>query len=82
MTAAVMSRFKQHEFAIRRLHASDEEFRMICEDYEAAVRALERWKEDEAKAEEYRQIVSELETEILEFVDRRHLRQAGKGRGG
>jgi hypothetical protein len=65
--ASLAARFPDRELAIRRLCHRDSEFLGVCEDYEEAVAALRRWqaREDEAKAEEYRRLVAELEEEIL-----------------
>jgi hypothetical protein len=66
---AVIRRFSAQELAVRRLHASDPDFRALCEDYATAICAFERWRDDEAKAEHYRQIIEELEDEIAEFLE-------------
>jgi hypothetical protein len=71
---AVVARFPDRELEIHRLYARDERFREICEDYEDASKALRHWEaagsSGEAKAEDYRQIVAELEAEALAFLDR------------
>lgn len=67
--AAVIRRFSAQELAVRRLHASDPDFRALCEDYATAVCALERWRADDEKAEHYGQIIEELENEIAEFLE-------------
>jgi hypothetical protein len=73
-TAAV-ARFPDRELEIRRLHARDADFREVCEDYEEAMKALQYWQapghSDKAKAEDYRQLVAEFETELLAKLDRR-----------
>jgi hypothetical protein len=63
--APIICRFNEHEFEIRRRYARDPEFRAICEDYSAATRALLYWEKDRSKAEDYRQLIRELEDEIL-----------------
>ena len=63
--ASVIRRFSDHEFMLRRLHATDPEFKILCEDYATAINALDHWKENASRAEEYRQIIAELEEEIL-----------------
>ena len=73
---SVIGRFAAQELAIRRLYAADPEFRVLCEDFQAAERALEHWKADDAKGEEYRRLVQELEEEILEFLEAQ-LRRCG-----
>ncbi|MCO5063910.1 MAG: hypothetical protein M9924_05770 [Rhizobiaceae bacterium] len=67
--AVVTRRFELHEFAIRRLYASNPDFRVVCEDYAAATRALAFWEADLTRAEDYRRLVGELEAEILEFLN-------------
>jgi hypothetical protein len=61
----IIRRFSGHEFEIRRRYSNDPEFRAICEDHAAATSALARWEKDHAKAEDYRQLIRELEEEIL-----------------
>jgi hypothetical protein len=66
-----IARFPAHEFLLRRLHASDPEFRVVCEDYELALRALRHWETimpDSERAEEYRRWVRELEDEIHQVI--------------
>ena len=64
--APVIGRFKEHEFEVRYRYTHDPEFRAICaEDYVVATRALARWEKDHSKAEDYRQLIRELEDEIL-----------------
>ena len=71
---AVIEKFPAHEFTVRRLHASDTDFKSLCEDYAVAVCASERWKDDHVRGEEYRKLADELEIEILEFIEGRHPR--------
>lgn len=66
----VMRRFGAHEFRVRQLCRSDPEIREACEMLAITVAALERWKADEKKAEEYRQIIEDLEAEILNSIER------------
>lgn len=74
---AVIRKFPANEFSMRRLYASEAEFKTLCEDYAIAICALDRWKDDQARAEQYRQLVDELEGEILEFIEGRHPHQLG-----
>jgi len=67
--AMVISRFPAHEFAARRCYASDADFRELCENYATTWSALKRWKSDGGKAAEYRQLVRELEDEILAYLE-------------
>lgn len=70
--ASLTARFPDRELAIRRLCHRDSEFLGVCEDYEEAAAALRRWqaRADNAKAEEYRRLVTELEEEILRDLAR------------
>ena len=61
----IIRRFSEHEFEVNRRYARAPEFRAICEDYADATRALAYWKNDPPKAEDYRQLIKELEDEIL-----------------
>jgi hypothetical protein len=79
--AAVMKRFPEHEFLVRRLYASDDEFRTLCEDLALAANAASRWQDDRAREEQYRQLVDELESEVVEFIDGRHPSQVSRGLG-
>jgi hypothetical protein len=66
-TDALARRFPERAWRIGRLQAEDASFRAICEDYDEARRALAYWlaagRAGETRAEEYRQIVAELEAE-------------------
>lgn len=66
---AVAHRFEGRELTIRRLYASDSEFRGVCEDYATATRALVSWQGDRMRTEDYRRLVDELEAEIASFLD-------------
>jgi hypothetical protein len=68
---AVIRQFPMQELAIRRLYASDPEFRDICEDYVTANCALERWQADMVKAAEFREMSEEIEREILKYIEKR-----------
>jgi outer membrane protein assembly factor BamD (BamD/ComL family) len=63
----------RHEFAIRRLYASDPEFRAVCCDYCEVRRALEYWQVTDRsmpeRVEEYRRMLDELEAEVLAAVN-------------
>lgn len=65
---AVIRHFPAHELVVRRLYANAPDFRVLCEDFGAALRALERWHSDESKAEEYRRLLAEIEEEIGEAL--------------
>ncbi len=69
---ALIARFPTRELEIRRLHARDEDFRCVCEDYEVAQKALAHWEGIEhnpARAAEYRKISAELAVEIVALLD-------------
>ncbi|WP_434715018.1 hypothetical protein NMA58_30245 (plasmid) [Rhizobium sp. YTUHZ045] len=67
--AFVIGRFPRHELAVRRLYTAMPEFKSLCEAYATACRALDTWKEDPAKASDYRQILNELGEEILDLIE-------------
>ena len=62
-------RFPDRARSIRRLYATHQDFRAICEDYEEALRALEYWqvadRSCQQRATEYRELVKELGDEAL-----------------
>ncbi len=65
---ALIRRFPERAGSIGRLRAEDPRFGAICEDYAEAQRALAYWLavgHTGQRAEEYRQMVGELETEAL-----------------
>ncbi|WJS01955.1 hypothetical protein [Roseibium aggregatum] len=66
--ALIMHRFNVDELAVRRLCNSHPAFLSLCEDYATACCALERWRNDEAKAADYRSVIEELEREISSFL--------------
>lgn len=71
--AAAVGRFPDRELEIHRLCARQLEFRAACEDFADAVAAQERWRNADgdaaSRADEYRALVEELETEILAALD-------------
>ena len=72
MLAALLSRFPDREFAIRRLHRTDAGFRSVCDDYEEAAAALSRWEgsagADAPRVADYRRLCTELESELLDLL--------------
>lgn len=64
----VVTLFPEHELIVRRLYARTPEFRTLCEDYGAAFRALERWRADAGKANDFQQLLQEIEMEIKELI--------------
>lgn len=71
--AAVVTRFPLRELEIRRRCARDQKFREICEDYGEALQALRQWEgagpAGITRANDYRQMLEELEAEILGILD-------------
>jgi transposase-like protein len=75
---SIEARFPQRELDIRRRYARDASFRAVCADYQEAAGALRHWRqaakdgnpEGDRRAEEYDNLVIELEQEILEHLDR------------
>jgi hypothetical protein len=67
--ATVISRFSAFELAIRRLYSRVPEFRTVCEDYVTARAALERWRNDEGKKQEFQELLEEIEAEIEEYIE-------------
>ena len=70
---AVIERFPQREAAIRMRHENDAGFREVCLDFAEACRALDYWQamseeSVEQVAEQYRDLLQELEAEILEVL--------------
>ena len=65
----IRERFPDKNHAIDLLMAEDREFRAICEDYAACIKALRYWAESKApeaeiRVNEYRTLVHELEEEL------------------
>lgn len=71
---SLVARFPQRELDIRRRCARDAHFRSICADYEEATAALHHWqkvgKGEDRRVAEYAAFVEDLETEILDQLDR------------
>lgn len=80
---SISARLPQYQFEIRRRCARDEYFRSVCADYEAATAALSRWlaggENAMPKVAEYRQMLVELEAEILALLDLRDLELRSTG---
>ena len=72
--AAIVNRFPLRELETRRRCARDPNFVEVCEHYGEALQALRHWEgagpAGAARAEEYRQILEELEAEMLAILDR------------
>ena len=74
--SCVLSRFPDRKGEINRIFEENESFRSICRDYELCSQALQRWnqslkREAEERRVEYAELIEELESEILENLDRR-----------
>jgi len=71
---SVVDRFPHREFEIARRSATDPQFRAICADHGEAEKALCYWQkvaEDaDQRIQEYRALLSELDSEILLRLDR------------
>ncbi len=67
--ATVIRKFPAHELIVRRLYARMPEFRSVCDDYETAKSALERWRHDDRKMQEFQHLIEEIEAEIEEFIE-------------
>jgi hypothetical protein len=70
---AVTERFPEWEASIRRRFEKDAEFQEVCLDYAEACRALDYWgaiseESVEQVGEQYRDLLRELEAEILEVL--------------
>ncbi len=70
---ALVCRFPAHELTIHRLYRQDVTFRTVCIDYEDAQRALQHWQARSTssahKAKQFRQILGELEIELLGRIE-------------
>ena len=69
----VIKRFPAHWARIRSLAESDEGFDELCRDYAAALEAHAKWQartdaEAQERAQNYAEIVSELEAEIRQVL--------------
>lgn len=74
-THLIQNRFPDKSETISLLIQEDPEFREMCEDYDDCVNALHYWKNSkendaEHRVKEYRTLIHELETEIMEVLDR------------
>lgn len=75
---AIIDRLPQRELDIRRCLVRDASFRAICSDYDEAMSARDRWKqaarqgdsEGQRIAEDYNNLLVELEEEIVSYLNR------------
>jgi hypothetical protein len=66
----VLERLPQHRHAIQKRMLADREFRSLCDDYDDALEALQRWEASDdrhlqERVQEFRTLVAELEQDIL-----------------
>jgi hypothetical protein len=83
----VIKRFPEHELAIERLVRTSESFRSMCDDYAAGVAALRRWErasdpERLVRIAELRDVLAELEEEMLEILEPETAHRSGQRRRG
>ena len=72
-TRHIREQFSDKKPSIDLLMAEDPEFLALCEDYDACVNALRYWAESRvpeanARVNEYRTLVRELEEEVTQFL--------------
>ena len=69
---AVKHKFPDESERIENLYQADEDFRALCEDYFSCMQNLQKFKKEFSEKrytlEEYRNIQTELEKELLEFI--------------
>ena len=69
----LLEKFPDHRSKIIVLYNTDEDFRMLCDDYFTAVQGLEKYREKGLKNKdnenEYSQIYVELEKEIIKLLE-------------
>ena len=73
MAHHIRKRFSDQKYSIDQLMTKDSEFLSLCDDYDACINALQYWtksKEPEAEnmIDEFRNIVRELEEEVIEAL--------------
>lgn len=71
----VIDRFPRRESLIQPLYQTDQTFRTLCEDYCDCLKSLARWtgrtsEDAPAYQKDYRELLSELEIEIENYVNR------------
>ena len=74
--SCVVGRFPSREELISDLYLTDQVFHSLCEDYCECLESLARWtgKTGENAAvyqQDYRELLSDLEAEIVKYADRR-----------
>ena len=71
---ALLDRFPSHREIIRHLFKRDKTFQTLCSDYQRCSKALHHWnksdlQEASQRMKEYDDLLSELESEILEIIN-------------
>ncbi len=72
---SVAERWPEKREALKRLFESNESFQSLCDEYEACLVALRYWRESSLPEapdlrSEFSSLLSELEEEILEHMDK------------
>ncbi len=73
MAHHIRKRFSDQKYSIDQLMTKDSEFLSLCDDYDACINALQYWTESkepeaESRIDEFRNIVRELEEEVIEAL--------------
>ena len=73
MAHHIRERFPDQKYSIDQLMEKNPEFLSLCDDYDACINAIQHWtqsKEPEAETmiDEFRNIVRELEEEVVEAL--------------
>lgn len=71
----VVGRHPHHEGVISSLYRTDPTFRSLCEDYCECLQSLARWTSEAGEdaavyQQDYRELLAELEADILRYLDR------------
>ena len=69
----VVQRFPNRKESVRKLFRESESFRSLCDDFSSCSEALERWNRSSSPEvpqlrEEYKDLLQELEKEIVECL--------------
>lgn len=77
----VVGRFPHREKEILEYFRSDSRFQSLCEDYCECLKSLARWTRETGKTavvyqEDYRELLAELESDIVKYLDRLREEQA------
>jgi len=70
----ILSKFPDHRTKIIELYNTDEDFRILCEDYLTSIETLKECRENVIKDREFQneflQVNLDLEKEIIHFLDK------------